>query len=95
MIDPKLLEILCCPETRQTLRTAPSELIDRLNRQIGEGQIRNRTGVTVREPMDGGLLREDGKFLYVIREGIPVMLTDEAIPLTENPAAPETSGRGS
>ena len=34
--------------------------------------------------LEGGLLRADGKVVYPIRNGIPVMLIDEAIPLGES-----------
>ena len=43
--------------------------------------LRNRTGQPVTENIEGGLVREDGKFLYPVRNSIPVMLIDEAIPL--------------
>ena len=51
------------------------------NRQIAAGQLQNRAGQPVKEPIDGGLVREDKRFLYPIRQNIPVMLIDEAIPL--------------
>ena len=79
MIDPQLLEILCCPETRQDVSTAPESLIRDLNNQISEGKLVNRAGTVVREKLDGGLLRADGKVLYPVREDIPVMLIEEAI----------------
>jgi uncharacterized protein YbaR (Trm112 family) len=81
MIDPQLLEILCCPETRQDVAVAPDSLIDALNNQVAEGKLVNRGGTAVREKLDGGLLRADGKVLYPVREDIPVMLIEEAIPL--------------
>jgi uncharacterized protein YbaR (Trm112 family) len=81
MIDPQLLEILCCPETRQDVAVAPDSLIDSLNDQVAEGKLVNRAGTAVREKLDGGLLRADGKVLYPVREDIPVMLIEEAIPL--------------
>jgi uncharacterized protein YbaR (Trm112 family) len=81
MFDTELLKILCCPETRQELRLAASELVESLNRRIAEGTLRNRSGRAVTEKLDGGLLRADGKLLYPIRQDIPVMLVDEAIPL--------------
>jgi uncharacterized protein YbaR (Trm112 family) len=81
MIDSQLLEILCCPETRQDVAVAPDSLIDNLNNQVAEGKLLNRAGVVVREKLDSGLLRADGKVLYPVREDIPVMLIDEAIPL--------------
>jgi uncharacterized protein YbaR (Trm112 family) len=81
MIDPDLLKILCCPETRQELRLAEPALVESLNRRIAEGTLRNRAGRAVTEKLDGGLLRADGKCLYPVRQDIPVMLVDEAIPL--------------
>jgi uncharacterized protein YbaR (Trm112 family) len=81
MIAPDLLEILCCPETHQPLTVAAAALIERLNQQIAAGQLRNRSGKPVTEPMDGGLVRSDGKFLYLVRDKIPIMLIEEAIAL--------------
>ena len=57
-------------------------MIAKLNQQIAAGTLKNRGGQPVNEKLDGGLMRADGKFLYPIRRDIPVMLVDEAIPLT-------------
>jgi len=85
MIDSDLLKIMCCPETHQPIALAEKSLIDRLNAQIPSGRILNRAGREVKEPLDGGLVRVDQKFLYPVRRDIPIMLIDEAIPLdTEN-----------
>jgi uncharacterized protein len=81
MIAPDLLQILCCPETHQDLLPAETTLIARLNDQIRAGTLKNRAVHPVRETIDGGLVRADGKLLYPIRRNIPVMLVDEAIPL--------------
>ena len=83
MIDPELLDILICPETHQELRLADDELLERVNRAVQEGKLRNRGGEEVTEPLDGGLLREDGAVLYPIRDDIPVMLVDEALPVSD------------
>ncbi|MCS7336886.1 MAG: hypothetical protein NZ739_01420 [Verrucomicrobiae bacterium] len=82
-MGPELLKILCCPETHQPVRLAEPGLIAELNRQIAAGTLRNRAGQPVAERIDGGLVRADGKFLYPIRNGIPVMLVAEAIPLPQ------------
>jgi len=81
MIDAELLKILCCPETHQELRVAEPALIEKLNQQIAAGGLNNRAGQLVKEKIDGGLVRTDGKWVYPIRKDIPVMLVDEAIPL--------------
>ena len=82
MIDADLLKILCCPETNQDLRPAEWAVVDKLNSQIAAHSLKNRAGQPVLEKLDEGLVRADGKFLYPVRRNIPVMLVDEAIPLT-------------
>jgi uncharacterized protein YbaR (Trm112 family) len=81
MIDADLMKILCCPETHQGLRPAEGALLEKLNQQIASGQLRNRAGAAVTEPMEGGLVRADGKYLYLVRGNLPIMLVDEGIPL--------------
>jgi uncharacterized protein YbaR (Trm112 family) len=80
-ISKELLEILACPETKQPLRLVDPALLETLNERIRQGQVSNRGGETVTEPMDAGLVREDGQYLYPIRDDIPVMLIDESIAL--------------
>jgi uncharacterized protein YbaR (Trm112 family) len=54
-VDPKLLEILVCPVTKQPLR---------YDKEAGE------------------LISEAAGLAYPIRDGIPIMLADEARPLS-------------
>ena len=81
MVDPELLEILVCPETHQALRLAERELLNRLNQAIRSGGVTNRGGNEVADPIEEGLVREDDKILYPVRDDIPIMLIDEAIEL--------------
>ena len=55
-VDPKLLEILVCPLTKETLE------YDRANQE---------------------LISRGAKLAYPIRDGIPIMLPDEARPLKD------------
>ena len=80
-VSQELLEILVCPETRQPVAAASEELLAELNLQIRAGSLRNRGGEAVAETIEEGLLREDGKVLYVVDEGIPVMLIEDSIEL--------------
>jgi uncharacterized protein YbaR (Trm112 family) len=78
-VDPELLEILVCPETRQPVALAPDTLLASLNEKIRAGQLRNRGGSSVSSPLEEGLLREDGRILYPVDDSIPVMLIEESI----------------
>lgn len=81
MIDPELLAILVCPDTHQPLRQAGDELVARVNRALAEGRVQNVAGQAVAEALDEGLVREDGRVLYPVRDGIPVLLVEEGLPL--------------
>jgi len=81
LIDPGLLKILCCPETRQPVSEADAALVTELNNRIAAGAVKNRGGKSVSYKIDGALIRQDRQIVYPIRHRIPIMLIDEAIPL--------------
>ena len=82
-ISKELLDILVCPETKQPVMLAEAALLDKLNARIQRGTLTNRGGATVAEPLTSALVREDQKYCYPIRDDIPVMLIDEAIPVAD------------
>ena len=84
LVDPVLLEILVCPETKQPVKLADEALVQKLNTAAQEGKLKYRSGEAVDEKFDGGLIREDGKYLYPIVDGISVMLIDKGIPLDQD-----------
>ena len=82
MIDKELLDIIVCPETKQDLVLAEPELIEKINLLIEKGEVINRSKQKVSEKIDGGLIQKvDRKYLYPIRDHIPILLIDESIPL--------------
>ncbi|MDZ7781283.1 MAG: Trm112 family protein [Gemmatimonadota bacterium] len=85
MVDQQLLDILVCPETKQALHMADAEVLERLNAAIREGSVADRGGRKLDAPVTEGLIREAGDVLYPIRDDIPIMLVDQAIPLPQKP----------
>jgi len=81
MVDKELLSILCCPETKQDVSLAADDVIKKINAAITAAKATTRGGAAIKDPIEAGLLRADGKYLYPIREDIPIMLIDEAIPV--------------
>lgn len=79
MLDSKLLDILCCPETRGALKMASAERLAALNSAIAAGSLKNIAGETISESLTEALETVDGSRVYPVREGIPVLLADEAI----------------
>ena len=79
-IDKFLLDILVCPEDKTPVTLIDQNTVKLVNSKIATGAISNRGGKPVKESIDGGLLRADGRFLYPVRKDIPIMLIEEAIP---------------
>ncbi|MEC9330899.1 MAG: Trm112 family protein [Verrucomicrobiota bacterium] len=79
IMDEKLLELICCPETHQPLKLVNADLIAGLNQRIEAGTLVNRAGVKLEGKIDEGLIREDGKILYPVRQNIPTLLIEQGI----------------
>jgi uncharacterized protein len=81
LIDPGLLKLLRCPETRLPVTEADATLVADLNQRVAAGTLKNGGGKAVTDKLDGALLRSDRAVVYPIRNRIPLMLVEEAIPL--------------
>ncbi len=81
MVNPELLEILACPEDKTPCALADAELLERLNARVRAGALVTRGGQPVSDVLTEALVRADGRYVYAVRDGIPIMLIEEAIPV--------------
>jgi len=78
-LDKRLLDILCCPASKQPLGFLSSTQLEALNRAIDASHIKSADGAIVTQRFAAGLITRDGRTVYRIDDGIPVMLTDQAV----------------
>lgn len=78
-VDPDLVAILICPESKQPVAPASAAQLAALNNSIRAGNAYNRAGTRVERELAEALVRQDGRLLYPVEEGIPVMLVEESI----------------
>ncbi len=84
-VDRKLLEILCCPVTKVPVEPLARERLDRLNEAVKQGKVRYVDGRPVEEPLEEALITQNGKTVYRVQSGIPVMLQEEGIAADQVP----------
>jgi uncharacterized protein YbaR (Trm112 family) len=82
-MDKRLLSILCCPVTHKGLMVAKSDLIAKVNTAITSGLLENRDGQTLSGALNEALVTDDGKILYPVNDGIPVLLEGESVTLDQ------------
>jgi uncharacterized protein len=78
-IDKRLLDILCCPTTRQPVQPMNAQQITAFNAAQAAGELSHADGSAVPAPLKEGLITRDGKTVYRIEDGIPVMLAEQAV----------------
>jgi len=82
-MDKRLLDILCCPVSKRPLRPLTAAERDNLNNAIRAGSVDTVAGEKVAEPVTEGLVTTDGKLVYRVEDGIPVMLPESGIGTTQ------------
>lgn len=82
-IDGKLLEILCCPVSKIPLIRVSASRLKKLNDAIAAGELQYVHGEAVEQPLREALVTEDGKVVYPVADGIPVLLEQKGIGTTQ------------
>ncbi len=82
-MDKKLLSILCCPVTHKGLSVARADLLKSVNAAIDAGKLVNNDGAQVADKLTEALVTDDGKILYPVNDGIPVLLEGESVTLDQ------------
>jgi uncharacterized protein YbaR (Trm112 family) len=82
-MDKRLLDILCCPVSKTPLKQLDRKRLAEINTRIARGGVLRVDGARVERPLEDALITEDGKVIYRIEDGIPVLLPEEGIGTTQ------------
>ncbi len=88
-MDRKLLDILCCPVTRQPLSLLEARGLESLNQAIALAGVHRVDGSSHTDAVREALVTRDRKTLYRVDDGIPVLLAEEGIPTSQITDFPE------
>ena len=72
-VDPRLLEILCCPVSKVPLARLGRGQLRCLNEAIARGDVRNVAGGPVSAALTEGLITTDAQVIYRVDDDIAVL----------------------
>ncbi|MEM7280866.1 MAG: Trm112 family protein [Pseudomonadota bacterium] len=78
-MDKKLLDILCCPVTKQPIKLLSIEKLGVLNEKIASGGIRYVDESLVEGDFSEALITLDESTIYPVQDGIPLMTEERGI----------------
>jgi ubiquinone/menaquinone biosynthesis C-methylase UbiE len=84
-------EIVRCPVTKLGLEAMTDEQLNQVNRRILNYELRHLDGTSVQKPLAQGFLSDDGRFAYIVEDGIILLLAAFAIAL--RPEEPDSNYR--
>lgn len=82
-MDKRLLDILCDPVTKTPLKLLSKPQLEAINVAIRGGAVQATSGRAIAEELSAALIGMDGKVIYRIDDGIPILLADEGIGTTQ------------
>ena len=78
-MDPNLLNIICCPVTREKLSIVTSKQLEFINTEIVKNNLIKLDGSIAEKPQSKALINATKTLLYPIEEDIPILLEGKAI----------------
>ena len=82
-LSPALLELLADPETHEPLTLASERDLATLREALRSGRARRRSGQPFTGEPEGALLTSTRRVAYLIESGIPNLLVDERVELSD------------
>ncbi len=79
MLHLKSVSHLRCPDDHSPLTLASDAQVREINGLIRAGEVVNRGGRRVSDPIAAALVRAGSDVIYPITHGIPLLLRDEGI----------------
>jgi len=65
--------------THKGLSVLKKDKLDKVNAAIDAGELKNQDGAVVAKSLTEALVTDDGKRIYPVDDGIPVLLEGESI----------------
>ena len=78
-----LLDMVCCPVSHEPLIPLASSRLKKLNQAVETGEVLYVDHTPVIKPLKAALITRDGKVVYAVDQGIPVLLPDQGIGTTQ------------
>lgn len=77
------MTILRCPVSHKGLSVMKKDQLQKINDAIDAGGLVNHEGTQVNELLSEALVTDDGKRVYPVNDGIPVLLEGESISMEQ------------
>jgi uncharacterized protein YbaR (Trm112 family) len=82
-LDKRLLDIICCPVTHQPLAPMQPAQLEALNARIAQAGISTLGDTVLTEALSEALVTRDGKLAYPLQDGIPMLIEECGIALSQ------------
>jgi uncharacterized protein YbaR (Trm112 family) len=80
-ISQELLGIICCPTTHQDLHIAPNDLLEVVRSLLCSRADSDGKNSLRLKNLELALVRADGKVIFLVCDGVPILLSDALINL--------------